>query len=90
MHLSCKANRISNKPVFVRTNIPEDLDICICPCHTKSQDTLSCDQLRPISITPNLAKVAKGFIYRSLLQQIALLMDMYQYDAYKALARQYI
>ena len=39
----------------------------------------SCDQLRPISITPNLAKVAEGFIYHSLLEQIAHAIDPYQY-----------
>ena len=39
----------------------------------------SCDQLRPISITPNLAKVAEGFIHRALLQQIAPSIDTYQY-----------
>ncbi|XP_065573801.1 uncharacterized protein LOC136035759 [Artemia franciscana] len=38
-----------------------------------------CDQLRPISITPNLAKVAEGFIYCSLLEQIAPAIDPYQY-----------
>ena len=39
----------------------------------------SCDQLRPISITPNLAKVAEGFFYRSLLEEIAPAFDPYQY-----------
>jgi hypothetical protein len=31
----------------------------------------SCDQLRPISITPNLAKVTESFIYHKLLSQIS-------------------
>ena len=39
----------------------------------------SCDQLRPISITPNLAKLAEGFIYHSLLEQIPPSIDPYQY-----------
>ena len=39
----------------------------------------SCDQLTPILITPNLAKVAEGFIYHSLLEQIAAAIDPYQY-----------
>ncbi|XP_065564321.1 uncharacterized protein LOC136029743 [Artemia franciscana] len=39
----------------------------------------SCDQLRPISITPNLSKVAESFIYRKLVSQVSAHLDPYQY-----------
>ncbi|XP_065574948.1 uncharacterized protein LOC136036574 [Artemia franciscana] len=37
----------------------------------------SCD--RPISITPNLSKVAETFIYRKLMSQVSAHLDPYQY-----------
>ena len=39
----------------------------------------SCDYLRPIYIKPCLAKVAKSFILRRLLEQVSETIDKYQY-----------
>ena len=35
----------------------------------------SCDQLRPISITSNLAKVTESLVYRDLVSQVAESLD---------------
>ena len=43
----------------------------------------TCDQLRPISITPNFAKVAESFIYRELLTDISPSLDPFQYGCLK-------
>ena len=43
----------------------------------------SCDQLRPISITPNLAKVTESSIYREVLPQISPSLDPFQYSCLK-------
>ena len=39
----------------------------------------SCDDLRPISLTPCLAKVTESFILRQLLEQVRQTIDKYQY-----------
>ena len=74
-----QAYRISDRPMFLKTIISEDVESCSVLIIPKVKTPQSCDQLRPISITPNSAKVAESYIYRSLLQQIAPAIDPYQY-----------
>ncbi|XP_065582837.1 uncharacterized protein LOC136041954 [Artemia franciscana] len=45
----------------------------------KSSPPKACDELRPISITPCLAKVTEAFVLRRLLDQISSSIDKYQY-----------
>lgn len=49
----------------------------------KVKNPKSCDQLRPISIVPNLSKVAESFIYRELMSQVQGSLDPYQYGCLK-------
>ena len=49
----------------------------------KVKDPKSCNQLRPISITPNMAKVTESFIYRELLAQVQPALDPFQYGCLK-------
>ncbi|XP_065557774.1 uncharacterized protein LOC136025719 [Artemia franciscana] len=45
----------------------------------KSSPPKACDELRPISITPCLAKVTEAFVLCRLLDQISSSIDKYQY-----------
>ena len=45
----------------------------------KSSPPKACDELRPISISPCVAKVTEAFVLRRLLDQISSSIDKYQY-----------
>ena len=49
----------------------------------KLKDLKSCEQIRPMSITPNLTKFTESLIYRELLTQINPSLDPFQYGCLK-------